>query len=76
MDQGIRKNPLFSVVYLQVFNIEASGINLENHNAKFFKYIQAIEAVVNRVKKFIYENLQVSVMLAFFFDSLAEDREK
>jgi len=46
---------LLTILWTQVFNISASGINLENFNAKFFNIYT--EAVVNRVKKFIYENL-------------------
>ena len=46
---------LLAILWTQVFNIPASGINLENFNAKFFNIYT--EAVVNRVKKFIYENL-------------------
>ena len=55
MDWGFVRIPFFMLFCLQVFNIEASGINLENLNAKFFNIYT--EAVVNRVKKFIYENL-------------------
>jgi len=45
----------YNYSWTQVFNICASGINLENFNAKFFNIYT--EAVANRVKKFIYENL-------------------